>query len=97
MTCSWLKPATWSLKEAFLNLFRRQQHLLYTDDCGVRHDYWVEPVEATKLLNPITVWKGTSWRGVSAALLAYLAAFTETFDFHGLTIQIIKLADFYDV
>lgn len=89
-----VRPAFWSPKESFLNMFRWRQHLVYTDSAGIRHERWDDP---EPLPNPFKVWSGLTLRGFLAAQIGFWAAFTDAFDFHGMGIQTVKLAKWYGV
>lgn len=86
--------AYWSPTAAFLNIFRWRQHIVYIDNLGVKHERWETPIP---LPDPITIWSGLTLRGFFAAVIGFSAAFVDAFDYHGMGIQTIKLANYYNV
>lgn len=92
------RRATWSASTSFANLFRwSRQHIVYTDPVtGDRVDRW-EAREPLHFTNPFAVWSGMTMHATAVAVVAWMAAFVDSFDFHALALQILKMSKYYGV
>ncbi|PGH21554.1 hypothetical protein AJ80_03114 [Polytolypa hystricis UAMH7299] len=80
-------------KQAWKDLFRWQMRVEVTNDLGETHCEWQDPAP---LKNPISLaakLSGKDWLCFMVGLLSWMA---DAFDFHALSIQTFKLANYYN-
>ncbi|KAH9908876.1 major facilitator superfamily domain-containing protein [Xylariomycetidae sp. FL2044] len=80
-------------KQSFGDLFRWKQRVVVTNDLGETHTEWQSP---EKLRNPISLCLLLSAKDWLYFFVGFFAWTADAFDFHALSIQTVKLADYYD-
>ncbi|KAI1333902.1 major facilitator superfamily domain-containing protein [Xylariaceae sp. FL0016] len=80
-------------KQSFSDLFKWKQRVLVTNELGESHTEWQAP---EKLRNPISLCRLLRARDWLYFFVGFFAWTADAFDFHALSIQTKKLADFYD-
>ncbi|TLD33319.1 hypothetical protein PspLS_01112 [Pyricularia sp. CBS 133598] len=79
-------------KQAFGDLFRWKQRVVVTNDLGEQHTEWQSPAP---LKNPISLMMQLSAKDWLFFIVGFAAWSADAFDFHALSIQTKKLADYY--
>jgi putative sialic acid transporter len=80
-------------KQALRDLFTWDQRVVVRNDYGEEHCEWQKP---EPLKNPISLFAQLGWKDWLYFLVGFLAWTADAFDFHALSIQTTKLADYYD-
>jgi hypothetical protein len=80
-------------KQSFGDLFRWEQRVEITNEYGESRTEWRKPVP---LANPISLFAKLSPTGWLFFLVGFASWTADAFDFHALSIQTTKLADYYD-
>lgn len=79
-------------KQSFGDLFIWKQRTEIVNEYGEARYVWESP---PPLKNPITLFATLGWRGWAFFLVGLFAWIADAFDFHALSIQTKKLADYY--
>ncbi|TLD16619.1 uncharacterized protein PgNI_00681 [Pyricularia grisea] len=79
-------------KQAFGDLFKWKQRVVVTNDLGEQHTEWQSP---PPLKNPISLLMQLSAKDWLFFIVGFAAWSADAFDFHALSIQTKKLADYY--
>ncbi|KAH8626921.1 hypothetical protein IG631_18939 [Alternaria alternata] len=80
-------------KQGLKDLFTWDQRVVVRNDYGEEHCEWQKP---EPLKNPISLFAQLGWKDWLYFLVGFLAWTADAFDFHALSIQTTKLADYYD-
>ncbi|KAF2144966.1 uncharacterized protein K452DRAFT_265458 [Aplosporella prunicola CBS 121167] len=80
-------------KQAWGDLFRWKQRVVVTNEFGEERTEWQAP---EPLRNPISLFAQLSLRDWIFFSVGFIAWTADAFDFHALSIQTKKLADYYD-
>lgn len=80
-------------KQSFADLFRWKQRVQITNAAG---ESWTEWQTSRPLKNPISLFAQLSPTGWLFFLVGFASWTADAFDFHALSIQTTKLADYYD-
>ncbi|CAH0019756.1 unnamed protein product [Clonostachys rhizophaga] len=80
-------------KQSFRDLFVWKHRLVVTNDNGETTCYWKEP---ERIQNPISLFMMLDLKGWTFFLVGLAAWTADAFDFHALSIQTKKLADYYE-
>lgn len=85
---------TWATaKQSWGDLFRWKQRVVVTNDLGESHVEWQSP---ERLRNPISLLMLLSAKDFLYFFVGFFAWTADAFDFHALSIQTTKLADYYN-
>jgi hypothetical protein len=85
---------TWATaKQAFRDLFIWKQRVEITSEYGESRTEWQKPAP---LRNPISLLAQLTPTGWLFFLVGFAAWTADAFDFHALSIQTVKLAEYYD-
>lgn len=85
---------TWATaKQSFRDLFRWQQRVVITNSQGETHEEWQNP---PPFKNPFSLFALLTAKQWLYFLVGFYAWTADAFDFHALSIQTTKLADYYD-
>jgi MFS family permease len=79
-------------KQSWHDLFNFNQRIVVTNDEGEQSTEWARPVP---LRNPVSLLAQLSGRGWLFFLVGFVAWVADAFDFHALSIQQKKLAEYY--
>ncbi|KAI6713269.1 hypothetical protein PZA11_001879 [Diplocarpon coronariae] len=80
-------------KQSLSDLLKWKQRTLVTNDSGESHCEWHDPEPIT---NPITLFRQLGARDWLFFVCGFSAWTADAFDFHALSIQTVKLADYYN-
>ncbi|RYP52340.1 hypothetical protein DL768_002451 [Monosporascus sp. mg162] len=84
---------TWATaKQSWGDLFRWKQRVVVTNGLGESHVEWQSP---ERLRNPISLFMLLSAKDFLYFFVGFFAWTADAFDFHALSIQTTKLADYY--
>ena len=81
-------------KQSWKDLFKWKQRVVVTNEDGETHTEWRAP---EPLKNPISLMLQLSPMDGLHFFVGFFAWTADAFDFHALSIQTYKLADYYDV
>lgn len=80
-------------KQSWKDLFIWKQRVVVTNDAGETFSEWQDP---PKFRNPFSLMAMLSLRGWIFFIVGLAAWTADAFDFHALSIQTVKLANYYD-
>lgn len=80
-------------KQSFGDLFKWKQRTAITNDYGETYCEWRKP---QPLRNPISLFMMLDFRGWSFFIVGLAAWTADAFDFHALSIQTVKLSEYYE-
>ena len=80
-------------KQSFRDLFRWKQRVQITNEYGEYRTEWQKPMP---LRNPISLLAQLTPTGWVFFLVGFASWTADAFDFHALSIQTVKLADYYN-
>lgn len=80
-------------KQSFGDLFKWKQRVAVTNEYGETHAEWQEP---EPLKNPVSLFMQLGPRDWLFFLVGLISWTADAFDFHALSIQTTKLADYYN-
>lgn len=81
-------------KQSWSDLFRWEQRVVVTNELGESHAEWQAP---PPLRNPFSLLAMLSARDWIYFFVGWFAWTADAFDFHALSIQTVKLSEYYDV
>ncbi|RYC55444.1 hypothetical protein CHU98_g10770 [Xylaria longipes] len=80
-------------KQSWADLFKWKQRVVVTNELGETHTEWQPPAP---LRNPISLMAMLSARDWIYFFVGWFAWTADAFDFHALSIQTVKLSEYYD-
>ena len=80
-------------KQSFRDLFRWEQRVQISNEYGEYRTEWQRPLP---LSNPFSLFAKLSGTGWICFIVGFAAWTADAFDFHALSIQTVKLADYYE-
>ena len=82
----------YTAKQAWGDLFIWQQRVVITDEHGKERTEWQDP---PKFINPFSLFAQLDLKGWVFFLVGFIAWTADAFDFHALSIQTVKFANYY--